>query len=148
MNAVGFSGPAPERHSGRSTVAVRGFALTAGIVVLVLVGQMVISGMMEGYCHVWPSIGTRFSSGYSERAFDKIVPGMTEAEVSHLLGPPLHSHEGSPAPYAPATWQHGDRTWSYSQDSSARGGDWAWLSRQVVFREGRVVQAVRWVYHD
>jgi hypothetical protein len=31
---------------------------------------------------------------------------------------------------------------------SQLGGDWAWLAREVVFRDGRVVQTVRWTYHN
>jgi hypothetical protein len=137
-----------ENQPKRRSDLVRGIALTGGIILIIVVGQVAISGVTEGYCIVWPAIGTAFAPGYSEKAFGKIKPGMTESEVLNLLGPPFRSTDGRPDPHTQAQWQPRDRTWTYSQDSSARGGDWAWLSRQVIFRDGRVTQTVSWVYHD
>jgi hypothetical protein len=112
-------------------------------------GQIVLSGMSEGYCHVWPSIGTRFAGDYSEGRFARVKPGMSHTDVLRLLGEPLSKgFNGPPAPSGWTLWRRGDETWQYARDTSSRGGDWAWLSREIVFRDGLVVQTVRWTYYD
>ena len=139
--------PALPHSSPRSDrVLVTVFALC--IVTVAFGGQLVLAGMSEGYCVVWPSIGTRFAEGYSSSGFSRVERGMTEYEVVSLIGRPLSRQRGRPAPSGWFDWQQGDQTWQYGQDSSARGGDWAWLSREVVFRDGRVVQKVSWTYRD
>jgi hypothetical protein len=112
-----------------------------------LSGQLLLSGMCEGYCIVWPGIGTRFTRDFSHWGFARIKPGMTGEQVKALIGEPMGVGYGC----APSGWplrKPLDITWGYSSDSSARGGDWAWLSREVVFRDGRVVQTVKWTYYD
>ena len=112
-----------------------------------LLGQVVISGMTEGYCILFPGIGTRFAPGYSERGFNAVRPGMSEQEVIALIGKPLS--EGSQvAPSGRLLAKAGDIVWAYSIDTNGRDGDWAWLSREVVFRNGRVAHAVKWIYYD
>lgn len=110
--------------------------------------QLVLAGISEGYCIIWPSIGTRFAPAFSESGFGRIQPGMTREEVHAILGEPLGKGFVRPAPPGMAIWQRGDETWQYAQDSSARGGDWAWLSREVSFRNGVVVQTISWIYRD
>ena len=152
MNSVPFSfdevHSEQRRRRQRPDWVLGVIAVCAGL--LSLVGaQIVLSGMSEGYCIVWPSIGTAFAADYSERGFDRIKPGMTQVEVLQLIGQPLGKGFNSrPSPSGWDQWRRGDETWTYSQDSSARGGDWAWLSREVVFRQGVVVQTVRWIYYD
>ena len=108
-----------------------------------------LSGISEGYCIAWPGIGTQFTPGYSHLGFVRIRPGMTEEQVLTLLGRPLsQGFNQRTAPPGWPKWQRGDETWTYSTDSSRRGGDWAWLSREVVFRQGLVVQKVTWTYRD
>ena len=139
----------------RAWVRRRNFALLVALGVMALLGaflggQLILSGMSEGYCIVWPSIGTRFAPGYSARGFERVRPGMTKTEVMRLIGPGFR--QGIRWRRAPgwdqAEWQPGDESWSYSSDSSALGGDWAWLHREVVFRDGVVARKVRWVFYD
>ena len=122
-------------------------ALLTGIITD-FAAQAVMSGVLEGYCIAWPGIGTHFSRSYSHLGFARIQTGMTKDDVLAVLGPPLSSGTGRPAPSGWPQWRTGDLTWTYSRDSSARGGDWAWLSREVVFRDGVVVQKLKWTYHD
>lgn len=123
--------------------------LLAGSLVLGALGvQLVFSGMSEGYCIVWPGIGTRFTSDFTHSGFARVKPGMTPEQVVELIGQPLGTSRSGCAPSGWPAYKTGDLTWGYSQDSSRLGGDWAWLAREVVFREGRVVQTVRWTYHD
>lgn len=150
MNANDRNASLPNDTAKRrpNWVLVAQFALL--IPLLLLGGQAVFSGMTEGRCFIWPGIGTQFAGGYSERAFDQIAPGQSQTDVVKLLGQPLRTGRERCAPSGHAAWRRGDETWFYSQDSSSsvRGGDWAWLSREVVFRDGRVTQTVRWTYHD
>ena len=122
------------------------------LVVMFAVGQTVLSGVSEGYCIVWPGIGTHFAPGFSHLGFARIRPGMTQERVRALLGEPLGKQVarrilGRSVPGA-SPLEQGDEAWNYSGDSGRLGGDWAWLSRQVVFRDGVVTQKVKWTYHD
>jgi hypothetical protein len=97
------------------------------------------AGMGEGYCFVWPSIDTVYAADCTERKFGQIKVGMTKAEVVARIGQPLHSQRrGKRHP----AYAEGDEVWSYTHDGAAPIGDWAWLSRQLIFAEGRVVQKV------
>ena len=136
--------PSERRRAPDPTLAI---IIVVVVACVVLGGQLVMSGMSEGYCMVWPSIGTRYATAYSDRSFSRVEPGMTREQAVAILGSPL-STGSRPAPSGMTQWQRGDETWQYAQDSSARGGDWAWLSREVVFRDGIVVQKVRWIYYD
>lgn len=113
--------------------------------VVAVVAYLSIGGG-EYYCWIWPSIDTRYASGYSERKFRQVEVGMTETQVVALIGRPLGTHRywrGHPAYKFP-----GDFVWSYTSDGAAFWGDWAWLSREIIFHEGRVVQKVFWTYYD
>jgi hypothetical protein len=127
----------------RRRLAVR----LALLVPLALLLQGVFAGMTEGYCIIWPSIGTRFAPEYSERGFDAIKPGMTQQQVAALIGQPLGWGYHT-APPGHALKKAGDVVWSYSTDTDGRGGDFAWLSREVVLRDGKVAHTVRWIYYD
>lgn len=141
----------PDRSRQKRTKTPRERWLT-GVTIFCLTfvgGQTLFSGMTEGDCWFWPGIGTRFAPGYSAWGFESVRPGMTKAEVERLIGTPLGAgYSGMAPPQAKPLWRPGDETWTYSSDSSALGGDWAWLLREVIFRNGVVVQRVYWTYHD
>jgi hypothetical protein len=120
----------------------------ACLAVALIGGQVLLSGATEGYCLIWPGIGTKFAPGFSHTGFARIKPGMTAQEVVSLIGEPMGLAPGRGSPPGWTLYRYGDVTWSYSTDSSALGGDWAWLAREVVFRDGRVAHTVRWTYHD
>lgn len=112
--------------------------------VLLLVAAYMTFGI-ENYNYLWPSIDTKYAPDYSERAFRRVEMGMTQEEVVGLLGHPLwtkgwrSSHPGQTS---------AGEVWVYSSDGGASWGDWAWLSREVIFRDGRVVDRVSWTYYD
>src|SRR5690349_20171514 len=101
-------------------------------------------GGCESYCVIWPSIDTRFAPGFSERKFAQVAVGMTAAEVEALVGRPLGTHAYPRRTTHPAYKEAGDEVWTFTSDGAAPWGDWAWLSRELIFREGRVVQKVFW----
>jgi hypothetical protein len=137
----------PER-SRRPDTALRVVAVLT-LLATILGAQAVLAGISEGYCIAWPGIGTHFASGFSHLGFARVQPGMTQQQVRTLLGRPLtRGFNERPAPSGWELWRPGDETWSYSMDSSALGGDWAWLSREIVFRNGVVVQKVKWTFYD
>jgi hypothetical protein len=123
---------------------LKAVTLAMAVSALCLLLILAVSGG-ERYCVFWPSIDTRYAAGYSERGFERVQVGMSEDEVVALIGRPLETH---------AFWKHpaykqwGQMVWSYTQDGAAPWGDWAWLSREVIFRNGRVAQKVRWIYYD
>jgi hypothetical protein len=134
--------PRAERPSAvRISISVLALVFAAAFI------QALGAGMTEGYCIVWPGIGTHFARDFSHLGFERIKPGMSEQQVIDLIGRPITRDDYC----SPSGWpllQRGDKVWSYSMDSSQFGGDWAWLSRQVVFRDGRVAQTVKWTFHD
>jgi hypothetical protein len=42
-----------------------------------LLGLVLLSGIPEGYCYLYPRIGTVFATGYSDSKFHKIRLGMS-----------------------------------------------------------------------
>jgi hypothetical protein len=141
------SSSASSTQSGRVDPSLWVIAFIVGVVTI-FGSQAMISGMSEGYCVAWPGIGTRFASGFSHLGFARIEAGMTTEQVISLIGKPLTSGYSRPSPTGASLWRPGDLTWTYSTDGSARGGDWAWLSREIVFRNGIVIQKVKWTYYD
>lgn len=106
---------------------------------LVMLGVMAIGMffMTENYFFLAPAIDTRFAPGYSEQAFQAIQPGMTQAQVIELLGPPLNANPLR------------DQSWSYSEDGAFGLWDFAWLGRSVSFDEqGKVLGTRTYVAHD
>ena len=98
---------------------------------------------LECYCVFWPGIDTRFAPGYSESAFDSLTVGMTAEDVQQKLGTPLFTH----------TNRDGAIQWGYTDDGKCIVGDWkladfAWLGREVTFRDGTVTQVHKQVYCD
>jgi outer membrane protein assembly factor BamE (lipoprotein component of BamABCDE complex) len=92
----------------------------------------------ESYCFLYPSIDTRYAPGYSESAFSQVSRGMTDEAVERLIGKPLATTKRS----------DGAMRWLYTEDGKALFGDWAWLGREVVFREGKVIEVLRSIYYD
>ena len=93
---------------------------------------------MEAYCFFYPGIDTRYAPGYSERKFNQITNGMTAEAVVQLLGTPLFQ----------IPKDDGKEDWGYTLDGKSSWGDWAWLGRHVVFRDGKVVETIKHTYHD
>jgi len=91
----------------------------------------------ESYCYVYPSIDTRYASGFSEHKFAQVHAGMSMGEVITLLGEPYH--KGFGRNYV---------QWSYTQDGKCSWADWAWLGREIVFKDGRVVERISRIYYD
>jgi outer membrane protein assembly factor BamE (lipoprotein component of BamABCDE complex) len=89
---------------------------------------------LESYCVIYPSIDTRYAPGFSEPKFAQVKIGMTREEVLKLLGPPLGATSSN--------------RWSYTQDGKCRWADWAWLGREVIFRDDHVVEKVARVWYD
>lgn len=81
---------------------------------------------------------TVYATGYSDEAFRRIRPGMSEQEVADLLGAPLekYSFEGDDGVERVG--------WRYSK--SAHGQ--SYRIRAVVFDEGRVMTVFREFYLD
>ena len=105
------------------------------IVTAVLAAYLAIG--TESYCVIYPSIDTRYAAGFSERKFAEIRVGMTKEEVLRILGAPMHGmHSGTSG------------KWSYTQDGKCFWADWAWLGREIVFVDNRVVEKVSRVYND
>jgi len=78
--------------------------------------------------------GTVYAPGYTDRAFRRVAPGMSEADVRELLGEPLHVDE--------TRW--GTVIWSYSKSPS----DASYRYRNVVLESGRVVRIRHGLYLD
>ncbi len=77
---------------------------------------------------------TEYATGYSASAFRKVRPGMSEQEVTQLLGSPIDA--------APLS---GNRmTWTYTR-SRPKGSYWV---RAVVFDNGKVEETVHEFYVD
>ena len=91
----------------------------------------------ESYCYIYPSIDTRYAHGFSEQKFAQVRTGMSMEDVVSLLGEPYHNSPG-----------RNYVRWSYTQDGKCSWADWAWLGREVIFQDGRVVERISRVYYD
>ena len=111
-------------------------AAVLGITGVIGFGLYTCSGV-ESYCYVYPSIDTRYAHGFSEEKFAEVRAGMSMDEVITLLGQPYHSGSG-----------RNSVRWSYTQDGKCSWADWAWLGREIVFKDGRVVERVSRIYYD
>jgi len=99
---------------------------------LIIVGTLssfvlLVYSHTESYCFFYPDIDTRFSDGFTKKAFDKVEKGMLESQVIMLLGEPLgRSHEDGKTEY------------HYSGDGNAFFGDWAWFDYNLIIEDGVV----------
>ena len=87
---------------------------------------------------LWPGIDTHYAPGYSEQAFSTIKPGMTRAQVDALMTRPLAITQVSPDTVR----------YHYTSDGKCPWGDFAWKGREVLFKNGVVVEIYRDWYHD
>lgn len=78
---------------------------------------------------------TRYAPGFSHRAFLKISPGMTTAEVEQRLGPPLKKY---------VVRRTGEIGWKYSLTPS----DASYRIRIIFFQDGRVSERRSDFYAD
>lgn len=95
----------------------------------------------ESYCFFYPSIDTQFAPGFSEQAFSQVATGMTMQAVQQKLGSPLYVQQ-----YVENS--NKGELWFYTLDAKCKWGDWAWLCRQIDFREGKVVEVIKRVSYD
>jgi outer membrane protein assembly factor BamE (lipoprotein component of BamABCDE complex) len=85
------------------------------------------------WCHLYPDTAV-YASGYTESAFRKIHRGMTEDEVSALLGKPIDRVR-----------RKGDKwLWEYSVSPTNR----SYRLRSVLFANGRVEDVFHEFYVD
>jgi outer membrane protein assembly factor BamE (lipoprotein component of BamABCDE complex) len=111
-------------------------AAAFGIGGVIALGLYTCCGV-ESYCYVYPSIDTRYASGFSESKFAEVRAGMSMNEVITLLGEPYHRGGG-----------RNSVRWSYTQDGKCFWADWAWLGREIVFMDVLVVERLSRVYYD
>jgi outer membrane protein assembly factor BamE (lipoprotein component of BamABCDE complex) len=121
--------------SAKKMSSRRAAVLTVVGVLVAIAGYLCVG--MESYCLIYPGIDTHYTQGFSQRKFAKVQPGMTKAEVLNLLGEPI----GGPEAVASSHW-------SYTRDGKCRWADWAWLGREIVFADDRVVEAISRVYYE
>ena len=123
--------------------------LLIGVSVVVLAYLFWCWAHTESYCFFYPGIDTCYAPGFSESAFSSITNGMTAEVVEQRLGAPLYSFTNKyNLPNEVDTIR-----WLYTVDGKCviggwRWADFAWLGREITFRDGRVVEVLRHVYHD
>jgi len=102
--------------------------LVRGALYFLFVGLFVIGGFYTWV--VYGRLDTVYASGYSERAFGRISPGMTKKDVVALIGEPL------------STTEHSDEErWYYSEQSTDSRSNY--YIRNVVFdMSGNVIGTV------
>jgi hypothetical protein len=131
----------PPRINDRSPERIR--TGTLGIIVALLTPLTIALVCVcffggESYCFWNPWIDTRTAPQFTEEGFDSLRGGMTTNEVAGILGPPLAHSDASEA------IQH----WRYTGAGKCRFSDWAWLSREVIFVNGKVVRTEKRIYYD
>ena len=112
---------------------------------VVIVAGLLLSAVRHGYdsedtiaCLVTTGQhSTRYSTGYTAKAFSRVRPGMTPEEVRSVLGEPLRRTTWS-------SWPEGD--WDYSLPASPSGH---YHDRRVRFGpDGRVSAVFKMFYFD
>lgn len=104
---------------------------------LVLASPFIFIGG-ELFCPWNPWIDTRTAPGYSENAFDSLRSGMSTNEVIAKLGQPRDIYPDKP----------NGQIWQYTGDGKCKIGDWAWMSRTVIFSNNVVVQTQKRIFYD
>lgn len=94
---------------------------------------------IECYCPIWPSIDTKYTSGFSQQTFEALPIGATTNEVQALLGNPGFGI--SPRP-------DGNEIWWYSGDGKCTFGDFAWIAFYIVISNGIAIEKQRRVFYD
>ena len=114
----------------------KGYLLSiAGVLLLFLLWGFSHS---EAYFNPYPTIDTRFSKAFTEAKFERITPGMSEDELTQLMGKPLTKEDR----------EGGLSIWSYSSDGKCLWGDFAWMGRSVTCKDGKVVRMEKAVFYD
>ncbi|MEP6662367.1 MAG: hypothetical protein ABJC04_01775 [Verrucomicrobiota bacterium] len=124
----------------RKNLLIRGLFFVASPLLLFLFWDYC---HMECYCFFYPGIDTRYAPDYSETTFDSVVTGMAAADVQQKLGAPLYTF----------TNQDGALHWGYTSDGKCILGNWcfadfAWLGREIIFRDNKVIQVYKHIYYD
>lgn len=124
--------------------------LAIGIAIVVGIGLCDLDGFVASVSS-WlfgGRRGTAWASGYSERAFRKIKPGMSEAEVYSRLGRPLEERmRGEKHWLVYATWLHEQRNWKGTEEYTGQerpNYNADWHVRSVAVKDGRVTET----YHE
>ncbi|MBI5737923.1 MAG: hypothetical protein HY997_18840 [Mycolicibacterium neoaurum] len=126
-------------HSSRRRVAaLLAIVFLATTAICLLVARVHPRWALEGTVGFLSSLGpledtTYYAVGYSDRAFLKIKPGISCAEVEALLGPPLEVRE-----------LKGDQLWLYS----SRREDTSYHERVVVVRDCIAIRRLSSYYVD
>lgn len=125
-------GETPEATAGGGEEGTRRktrrIATTVGIVMAVAWGlSLVDQGLYDGIPVIpWESFDTAYAPEYYEAGFRAIRHGMTEDQVTCIIGLPLSQR----------TTSTGDTIWYYSRPA----GDGSYLIRNLVFRDRRVAR--------
>jgi hypothetical protein len=86
---------------------------------------------------------TRYSAGYSEGAFESVREGMTEVEVTQLLGQPIKTHAGNPGV---VRWYGPPGSW-VGEDSGLHTPEGTDFSKSAIIRfdlDGRIAHDGPW----
>jgi outer membrane protein assembly factor BamE (lipoprotein component of BamABCDE complex) len=129
-------GPRGWPQSFGETMNAKRVGLTICVVAVATVAGYLSVGL-ERYCVLYPGIDTCYAPAFSERKFAQVLIGMSKEEVIRLLGEPYHKSVGRDSV-----------RWFYTQDGKCFWADWAWLGREIVFKEERVAERISRIYHD
>lgn len=128
----------PSRFTVKSNRILRYLSFVAVAFVFLIGAMFFYCGVIEEYFPLYPAIDTNFASGFSETAFGNVEIGMGEEEVRTMLGEPLWTQKS----------KDGTIKWWYSGDGKSRWGDFAWLGRSLMIKDGTVSSIERRVYYD
>jgi hypothetical protein len=127
---------------GKATLALMILTLSAGILFIF------IGGYTESVFVLHPLIDTRLPQGFTQARFDRVQPGMTQAEVLRLIPPPDGSSPDFCASDGTFCSAEGD-TWSYGSDGACVFWDFAWFQLTVQFdQNGRVIKKTQRAFYD
>lgn len=87
-----------------------------------------------------PGVDTEYTPGYTETHFQQIAAGMTEEQVTALLGEPFSKITVN-------NTKDFDTVWLYTNDGACSWGDFAWIRKQIELKNGFVVsRGTGWSY--
>lgn len=132
---------------------------------MLFVARLIGFSLIEAYIPFAPYLDTNFASGFTWEKYRTVHVGMTQSEVSHLLGGPLSSFdeqygnggllEGAEDDRAAAHCENcggifiQGPCWEYSQDGAFKYWDLAWVGVNVCFDDNGLVRSKhQLVHHD